>query len=167
MESKYNIRELGNSDSTQAIALILPIQQLEFGVAIEAKDQPDLADIETYYRRPGGNFWGAFEGETLVGTIGLLALGHRAGAIRKMFVREAYRGKEKAVGQQLLDHLLEECRAKDIADIYLGTVAQMSAAHRFYERNGFVRTDVAALPSYFPLMKVDNVFYHKNLNLPQ
>ena len=167
MKQKYPIRIMDNSDSGKAVALILPIQQQEFGVAISVDQQPDLLDIEAHYLRSGGRFWGAFEGEALVGTIALIALGYHAGAIRKMFVAKEYRGKEKGVGQQLLDHLLEDCRTNGITDIYLGTVAQMHAAHRFYERNGFVRIDASALPSYFPRMEVDNVFYHLNLNQPK
>jgi predicted N-acetyltransferase YhbS len=35
----------------------------------------------------------------------------------------------------------------------------MKAAHRFYERNGFVLIAEQDLPSNFPRMPVDNVFY--------
>ena len=164
MKKSYVIRSLDNSHSSNVIELILPIQQQEFGVAISVEQQPDLIDMETYYRHSGGSFWGAFDGEKLVGTIGLIALGHQAGAIRKMFVQKEYRGSEKGIGQQLFDHLLTYCKTVNIADIYLGTVAQMNAAHRFYKRNGFARIEAAALPSYFPRMAVDNVFYHLNLN---
>ena len=40
----------------------------------------------------------------------------------------------------------------------------MKAAHRFYERNGFRRINKDDLPSYFPLVGVDNVFYHAHLS---
>lgn len=164
MKEKYTVRILCNKDSWKAIDLILPIQQREFGVAIQVADQPDLMNMEAYYQEQGGNFWGAFDDEALVGTIGLLALGHKAGAIRKMFVKKEFRGKEKGIGQQLLDQVLDYCKMKDIQDIYLGTVAQMHAAQRFYERNGFEKIDAARLPPYFPRMEVDNLFYHLTLN---
>ena len=163
MEQCYIILALDNNYSSNLIELILPIQQQEFGVAISVEQQPDLMDMETYYQHSGGRFWGAFDGEKLIGTIALIALGHQAGAIRKMFVQQEYRGKEKGIGQQLFDHLLAYCKTADIEDIYLGTVAQMNAAHRFYERNGFTPIDADALPFYFPRMAVDNVFYHLNL----
>jgi len=35
----------------------------------------------------------------------------------------------------------------------------MKAAHRFYERNGFVRMTAENLPPNFPRMPVDDVFY--------
>lgn len=164
MKEQYIIKPLNNGYSKAIVDLILPIQQLEFNVAISVTDQPDLLTIETAYQQDGGNFWGAFNGEELVGTIALIAIGHQAGAIRKMFVKKEFRGKEKGIAQQLLNHLIAYCEAKNITDIYLGTIAQMNAAQRFYERNGFKKIEVNELPSYFPRMRVDNLFYHLNLN---
>ena len=43
--------------------LITTIQQKEFGVPITLQDQPDLLDIDNFYRQKNGNFWcapGAF-----------------------------------------------------------------------------------------------------------
>jgi GNAT superfamily N-acetyltransferase len=123
-----------------------------------------LLDIETNYHKNGGNFWGAFIGDELAGTIALINIGHNAGAIRKMFVKKEYRGKEIGIAQQLLEVLLKYCHDKKIADIYLGTVAMLKAAHRFYERNGFVLTDIKDFPAYFPRMMADDTFYHLHLN---
>lgn len=163
MKTQEEIKPLDNSYSNQIVDLILPIQQLEFNVSITVNDQPDLLDIEAYYQQPGGNFWGAFSQNELVGTIALIAIGHQAGAIRKMFVKKEFRGKEKSIAQHLLNQLIAYCEAKNITDIYLGTIAQMNAAQRFYERNGFQQMEAAHLPPYFPRMQVDNLFYHLNL----
>lgn len=163
MKIPEEIKPLDNSYSNQVVDLILPIQQLEFNVSITVNDQPDLLDINAYYQQPGGNFWGAFSNGELVGTIALIAIGHQAGAIRKMFVKKEFRGKEKSIAQQLLNHLMAYCEAKNITDIYLGTIAQMNAAQRFYERNGFSPIAADHLPSYFPRMQVDNLFYHLHL----
>ena len=84
---KIEIRSLTNADCKAVTALILPIQQIEFNVPVTLEDQPDLQDIEAFYRRTGGDFWGAFAGDHLVGTIGLISTGHQAGTIRKMFVQ--------------------------------------------------------------------------------
>jgi len=159
MEPKMTILPLSNAHRDAAAALILPIQQGEFNVPITLADQPDLLDLEAYYFRPGGHFWGAFAGSELVGTIGLLTPAG-IGVIRKMFVKQAFRGKEWRIAQQLLDKLMTYARAHDIDDIYLGTLDHMKAAHRFYERNGFTRIAKENLPAAFPLMSVDNVFYH-------
>ena len=157
------IESLDNEYCEQIIGLILPIQQIEFNVPVTAEDQPDLRDIETNYHQTGGGFWGAkYKGE-LVGTIGLIAIDRPGGTIRKMFVRKEFRGKELGIAQQLLDTLVDHCRVHGITDLYLGTVEKLQAAIRFYERNGFRRVEKADLPESFPLMPVDNTFYHLHL----
>jgi len=159
MEPKMTILPLSNAHRDAAAALILPIQQGEFNVPITLADQPDLLDLEAAYFRPGGHFWGAFAGDELVGTIGLLAPAG-IGVIRKMFVKQAWRGKEWRIAQQLLETLITYAQAHGMNDIYLGTLDHMHAAHRFYERNGFTRIAKENLPAAFPFMPVDNVFYH-------
>ena len=165
MEPKMTILPLSNVHRDAAAALILPIQQGEFSVPITLADQPDLLDLEAAYFRPGGHFWGAFAGDELVGTIGLLAPGG-IGVIRKMFVKQAWRGKEWRVAQQLLDTLIAYSQAHGLTNLYLGTIDHMKAAHRFYERNGFIRTAKEVLPAAFPLMAVDNVFYYLQIPKP-
>jgi GNAT superfamily N-acetyltransferase len=183
MEEEILIGPLSNGNCQQIVDLILPIQQVEFGVPITIEAQPDLLDIEASYIRPGGGFWGAIAGERLVrermgmpeetvrdrvdgmivGSIALMNVGHGAGVIRKMFVKKEFRGKELSIAQRLLDTLVAYCRENGICDLYLGTVDRMKAAHRFYERNGFRPIAMEALPSYFPRMLTDNLFYHLHL----
>ncbi|MBB6129610.1 GNAT family N-acetyltransferase [Mucilaginibacter lappiensis] len=157
------ITPLNNDYCEQIIDIVLPIQQIEFNVPITIQDQPDLLDIEKNYHQTGGGFWGAKHNELLVGTIGLIAFEEHAGAIRKMFVRKDYRGKEWGTAQLLLDTLLDYCRQNQITDIYLGTVEVLKAAHRFYERNGFSRLSKAELPKSFPVMSADTIFYQLHL----
>lgn len=162
--SEITIEKLSTAYGEKAVGLILPIQRVEFGVPITIADQPDLLDIDGFYNAPGGGFWGAFKNGELVGTIALINVGHDTGVIRKMFVKQEYRGKEFAIAQRLIEKLLEQTRARGIEHLYLGTIDRMKAAHRFYERNGFIRIDPAALPAYFPRMALDNVFYHLTLH---
>lgn len=154
------INPIDNTYCEQIVGLILPIQQIEFNVPVTLKDQPDLLDIETNYLKDGGNFWGAKHGEELVGTIAMINTGHNASALRKMFVKKEFRGKEYGIAQRLLDTYIQFCKDNGITDIYLGTVDLLKAAHRFYEKNGFEKIAVDALPTYFPRMKADNIFYH-------
>ena len=164
MEDTITIRPIFNEYCRQIIDIILPIQQIEFNVPVTLDAQPDLLDIEYFYHKSGGCFWGAFMGEELIGTIALINTGHNAGALRKMFVKKEYRGKDLGVAQKLLEILLRFCGDKQITDVYLGTVEMLKAAHRFYERNGFVLTDIKDFPSYFPRMMADNMFYHLHLS---
>ena len=154
------IEPVGNFYSQQIVDLILPIQQIEFGVPITLADQPDLMDIENNYHATGGNFWAALHDEKVVGTIALISIGDGKGVIRKMFVNKDFRGKEYGIAQSLLNGLIDFCKEKGIKDLYLGTVDILKAAIRFYERNGFVAVEKGNLPSTFPIMSADNVFYH-------
>jgi N-acetylglutamate synthase-like GNAT family acetyltransferase len=163
MDNKIIIQPIGNEYSKQIVDLILPIQQIEFNVPVTMEDQPDLLAIEKHYHHTGGNFWGALQENKLLGTIALISIGHRTGAIRKMFVKQEYRGKEYGIAKQLLEELILYCNKNEINELYLGTVDILKAAHRFYERNGFSRIKIEEIPAYFPRMTADNVYYHLSL----
>lgn len=153
-------KPIGNDYSEEVINLILPIQQQEFNVPTNLSQQQDLLNIEQYYHQTGGGFWGAFDGDRLVGTIALIAYAPDGGALRKMFVRREYRGKEHGIATALLETLLNYATTRGIHDIYLGTVNFLHAARRFYEKKGFEEVTADQLPAAFPRMKVDDVFYH-------
>src|SRR5918993_5001820 len=159
MDSNVLVKPVFSDQSEKVIKLILPIQQIEFNVQVTLEDQPDLVDIDNYYHKTGGCFWGAFANGELIGTIALINIGNNSGAIRKMFVKKDLRGKESGIAQRLLETLLNFAKDKNITTILLGTVPVLKAALRFYERNGFKEIEEKKLPSYFPRMKADTVFY--------
>jgi len=147
------------------IALITGIQRNEFGIPISAAEQPDLLDVEGCYQRGTGGFWIALRGGRLLGSIGLLDIGERQAALRKMFVAADSRGPgdgavHTPVAARLLEVLLAHARAQQLRDIFLGTTASFRAAHRFYEKHGFAGVERETLPASFPLMTVDSRFYH-------
>ena len=43
--------------------------------------------------------------------------------------------------------------------VFLGTRPEMLAAHRFYEKHGFVRIEESELSPSFPRMRLDSIFY--------
>jgi GNAT superfamily N-acetyltransferase len=157
------IRPFVPGDASAVAAVIVPIQQREFGIPITLQAQPDLADIAGFYQHGNGNFWVAEADEGIVGTIGLLDIGNREVALRKMFVTAAFRGPAQGVAQGLLDRALAWCGERGVTDVYLGTTAAFLAAHRFYEKNGFVALDRSSLPAAFPVMRVDTKFYRRSL----
>lgn len=164
MNTSISIGPIFNDHCPQILDLILPIQQIEFNVPVTLEGQPDLLDIETHYHNTGGGFWGAKNGNELVGSIALIATGHNAGAIRKMFVKKEFRGKDTGTAQQRLEKLIDYCNQKGINDPYLGTVDMLKAAHRFYEKNGFTKMKSEEMPFFFPRMMGENVYYHLSLN---
>jgi N-acetylglutamate synthase-like GNAT family acetyltransferase len=139
--------------------VILPIQQSEFGIPITLAAQPDLLDIPGFYQRANGNFWVALHRSGVVGTLALLDIGNGQGALRKMFVKAAFRGRQHGVAHRLLDVLLQWCAQRAVGEVYLGTTAKFLAAHRFYEENGFCEVQKSELPGAFPVMSVDTKFY--------
>lgn len=157
------IKLVNDTYSKEIIDLVLTIQQKEFNVPITIEDQPDLMQIDDFYFANGGSFWGAFIDGELVGTIALIKFDEKAAAIRKMFVKNEFRGKEYGIAQKLLEILIAYCQKNGIDEVYLGTVSILEAALRFYERNHFIRIEKEQLPLKFPLMTADNVFCFLNL----
>ena len=141
------------------VDVILPIQQSEFNIPITLEAQPDLLDIPGYYQKGNGNFWVALDGDEIVGTIALLDIGNNQGALRKMFVKAAFRGSMQAVAHRLLRVMLEWCRQHHVREVFLGTTEKFLAAHRFYEKNGFAEIQQDQLPVSFPIMSVDTRFF--------
>ena len=157
------IRPFQPDDAPSVAELILSIQRQEFGVPITLGDQPDLQAIEAFYQQGAGQFWVAFWEGTLVGTVALLDIGQRQGALRKMFVAASHRGGAFGVAPQLLATLVDWARQHQLAELFLGTTDRFHAAHRFYEKHGFHQVPSQALPARFPVMKVDSRFYRLDL----
>jgi GNAT superfamily N-acetyltransferase len=160
----FMIRQFVPDDADKVQRLVLGIQQEEFGVPVTLEEQPDLRDVPTYYQKGHGNFWVAMDGFELVGTIGLLGIGHGQGALRKMFVARSHRGAAMGVGAALLRTCLEWAATAGMSDVLLGTTEQFQAAHRFYEKWGFAEISWEALPAHFPRMRLDTKFYRYRLD---
>ena len=142
-------------------SMIIKIQRDEFGIDISLDDQPDLSGINGFYCKGKGGFWVATIDGDVAGSVALIDIGNDQVALRKMFVKEEYRGKKFGVAQQLLDFVFAYASDADIAEILLGTTDKFLAAHRFYEKNNFKLIDVENLPESFPRMDVDTRFYVK------
>jgi GNAT superfamily N-acetyltransferase len=165
--SLINIQPFSTPYCEGVVKLILPIQQTEFGIPVTLDDQPDLLDIPGFYQHGRGNFWIAIDDAgTVVGSIALLDIGDGRAALRKMFVADSHRGAGSGLAYSLLKTLLQWSRGRGIQEICLGTTEKFLAAHRFYEKHGFVRIDKTALPEAFPVMSVDTRFYTLRLTVP-
>lgn len=154
-----HIVEYAGHDVDAIVELITTIQMVEFGVATSAEKQPDLREIPEYYQYGAGNFWLAFEGDELIGTLALKDVGGGVCSLRKMFVKKAWRGKARGVAAELMRTLLDRAKAHGVCAIYLGTVDVYKAAHRFYEKSGFVEVAKSEVPDSVPLMDVDVKYY--------
>jgi N-acetylglutamate synthase-like GNAT family acetyltransferase len=160
---EITIRPYEDGDFQAVSDLIINIQKAEFDITDSQDDQLSLADINVYYGRGSSGFWVAVASDKIVGTIALLDITENASALQNMFVAAHYRGVASGVANKLLSHLLNEAQSRGVQDIFLGTTAALSAAHRFYEKHGFVRYSKTDLPSRFPIMTIDSRFYYKRV----
>lgn len=156
---EYEIDEFQNKYQQSVEDLILPIQQHEFSVGITREEQNDLVDIKGVFQKGNGNFWVVVHKGRVVGTIGLVDIGNNQVALKKMFVHKEHRGKQSGIAAALMASAKQWCKERGIQRIYLGTVAQMTAAHRFYEKNGFNPLEPDQLPPEFPIVHVDTKFF--------
>lgn len=157
------VQPFSSDYADQIYDFILHIQQQEFGLPVTREQQPDLAIIPEVYQQGVSNFWIAVQEGRLIGTIALMDLGEGKGALRKMFVHQDFRGRKHGVANRLLETLKEWARSHDYSDIYLGTADILHAAHRFYEKNGFVQVSRGAIPDGPYILPVDTKFYHFQL----
>lgn len=164
MTDKIEISTYQSKYQSQVIELILKIQQGEFGLPITLDDQPDLLIIPTFYQQGNGNFWLALDGDKAIGTIAAIDIGNSQLALRKMFVDVNYRGDSLGVARNLMFNLITWSRLKNVQAVYLGTVDRFKAAHKFYQKNGFIRIGKSSLPADFPIMEGDNIFYQLSLH---
>jgi N-acetylglutamate synthase-like GNAT family acetyltransferase len=162
-EIEITIRLYEHGDLQAVSDLIINIQKTEFDISISPDDQLDLTDINNYYSKGSSGFWVAVASDKIVGTIALLDITKDTAALQKMFVAVDYRGAVTGVANKLLAHLFNEAQTQGIRDIFLGTAATLSAAHRFYEKHGFIRYSKTDLPSRFPITAIDSRFYHKSV----
>ncbi len=159
MNEKIRIIPYESTFQDEVVDLIVHIQQKEYNVPITKEEQPDLFEIETFYQRNHGNFWVATYDDKVVGTVALLYIENQQVALRKMFVKKEFRGKEWGASYKLLQTVISWAENKKLKDIYLGTTVKFLAAHRFYEKNGFQSVDIEDLPKSFPVLQVDKKFY--------
>jgi RimJ/RimL family protein N-acetyltransferase len=110
-----------------------------------------------------GQYWVAFYGKEIIGTIGILKITDNSVVLKRMFVRKAFRGKDFGTAISLLQTVLNLCKQEKQKAIYLGTMEQFTAAQRFYEKNGFCRIFKDDLPLDFIINPVDTVFYKLEL----
>ncbi|MGQ0708358.1 MAG: GNAT family N-acetyltransferase [Rhodoferax sp.] len=89
-------------------------------------------------RQPEIRFWSLWEGAHLLGCGALKQLDAHHGEIKSMRTTPEARGR--GVASAVLCHIVEQARQAGLRRISLetGTTAGFAAAHRLYERHGFV-----------------------------
>lgn len=136
MASDIRIRPATNADRA-AIRGLVEVCLAEFGLCsnYDSSDK-DLLDLDASYALSGGAFLVAEDLDgTIVGTVGIAAMGPKQMKLRKMYVASDQRGR--GLGRRLFDSALREARERGCATIFLETMNSMSAAIAMYEAAGF------------------------------
>lgn len=144
----------------QIIDFILSIQNNEFGLNFSLAEQPDLLNIEHYFKHNWDGFWLAIKEHKVVGTIGLKRISSNECILKKFFVDKAYRGQK--IGLELYEHFMAFCQEKNITHIVLDTPSIATRSHQFYKQHGFNLISKEQLP--FPYTYPDRnslLFYKK------
>lgn len=143
----------------QIITMIETIQKGEFSLPItDDINACILRAEEEFYYNNSYNFWYATDNDgTIIGSVGLKKIDDQTGEIKKFFIHQSYRGKN--VAPKLMNALIKAAVKHRFEDLYLGTVDKFQAAHRFYEKYGFVRITKQELPVGFEICPVDTVFF--------
>lgn len=157
------IFEFETSLQSEVVQHILEIENEEFNLGLTLYDQPDLTDIAASYQLQGGNFWIALDKGKVIGTIALFNLGNGYGDLRKMFVKQAFRGTEYGLGKHLLNILIAWAITHRYRKIFLETTTRFAAAVRFYQKNDFVEIPPEQLPANFPVIRVAEKFMVRTL----
>lgn len=107
-------------------------------MSVVARETPEEFGKE--YFGPASGVWLAWAGPHLAGCIALRQLANGdAAEIKRMYVREAYRGL--GIAQMLLAEAESFAREVSYRRIFLDTTDKMRSAARLYERNGYQRCE--------------------------
>ena len=132
------LRPARRADSAAVQAMVFEVLR-EYELAPEPADtDADLDDLEHFYQKG----WFAvleWEGQ-IVGSVGLLPESlenHGVLELRKMYLRQAYRGR--GWGRLLLENAIHQARVLGATKITLGTAKVLVEAVALYEQFGFQR----------------------------
>lgn len=131
-------------------------------IALEFEEEIVLKSSNNTHVTPD-KYWVALYQTEIIGTVKILKMDNDYAILKSMFVKKEYRGKEFNVAQLLLNKVYDWCKKEKINQIYLGTMSQFKAAHKFYEKNKFAKVLTSNLPSNFITNPIDTIFYKKEL----
>lgn len=140
---EFLIRKIERKDNAR-IEEIIRNCLIEYGGNHEgtAWADPDLARFSEVYAADGSAYWVAEdESGVVVGGVGIGPMRDVPGMceLQKMYCVPEARGKGAA--RELLTTALAFART-EYTSCYLETLDNMTAAQRFYEKNGFARTEM-------------------------
>jgi putative acetyltransferase len=102
----------------------------------------ELKGLPGVYGTEGGALLIACIENTPAGTIALRRLNDRAGEVKRLYLRPAFRGR--GLGRYLLENMVDRARAMGYEAIYADTLPGMTEALSLYARFGFEQVEAYA-----------------------
>jgi len=139
--TRYLVRRLAPADVPAMVEIIDSVRR-EYGVhqRIESVIEPADRELFATYQNPRSEYFVALDANVIVGGAGIAPLagaGEETCELQRMYLSFQHRGR--GVGRLLLSECLRQARSLGFKICYAETIAEMRAALRFYEMNGFGR----------------------------
>jgi putative acetyltransferase len=115
---------------------------LGVNLAFQGDFESELASLPGKYAPPAGRLIVARADAGLAGTVALRPLGEGICEMKRLFVRELYRGQ--GLGRRLVDRVIDEARTIGYQRMRLDTLASMTEAVTLYKSAGF-----QVIPAYY------------------
>lgn len=105
--------------------------------------EAELAELPGKYAKPDGRLYLAYSDEMLAGCIALRKIGDGICEMKRLFVRDEFRGKR--IGIKLIEKLIGDAKQIGYKKMRLDTYPpKMGKAVRIYESHGFIE-----IPPYY------------------
>ena len=119
----------------------------------------EMAELRDLYSPPSGAFFLAREEGRPAGCIGLRDLGGGVCEMKRLYVRDAFRGR--GIGRRLAERLVGEARRMGFRLMRLDSLAWMKEAHALYRSMGF-----REIPAYHDRGQPGEIFMELDLGVP-
>jgi len=107
---------------------------LQEDICLQSFEQ-ELSALPGAYTPPKGTLLVASDGTHLAGCVALRPLDQETGEMKRLFVRDAFRGR--GIGPRLVTTLVAEARKLNYRRLRLDTLPKMDTAQKLYESLGF------------------------------
>ncbi len=130
---------LGRDDDAEGFIALIGAAWSEYpGVVLDVDgEEPDLRALATHFAKAGGALWALEQDGVVTGMVATRPVSGSTWEICRMYVAPALRGG--GVASDLLRTAEDHARAGGATRLILWTDTRFDRAHRFYERQGFVR----------------------------
>ena len=115
----------------------LIIQEDEtFSKYLQMQDfEHEVNHLEEKYGKPGGRIYVAYYDGELAGCIGLKKIDKNQGEMKRLYVRQKFRGKH--IGLLLAKKIVEDAKKIGYKAILLDTLPSLESAIKMYKKMGF------------------------------